>query len=216
MSWVSEVTTSCACPQFSIFAKPVAFGSTLAVHGAPPEDGTEMAGWFSCFWAFVYLRFFMKLALNARSLNLSPLRRLRLIWAGAKSLVFRLLPSGVSWAYTCAVPARQCGKQACDQWGSWCLSGSDSSKGRSGLDWESKVGNRPNDGDVQPALLFLAVRSCWFGDGSKSDWVSVHVMLPCADLGVPSTLPKIFWDFLYVLGSGCLRQRARAEPRWYR
>ena len=61
MSWISEVMTSCACPQFSIFAKPVAF--ELAVRGAP-EDGTKMAGWFSCFWAFVYLSFYMKLALT--------------------------------------------------------------------------------------------------------------------------------------------------------
>ena len=45
MSWIGVVPTSCACPQSSVFARWI-----LAVRGAPPQERTEKAGWFSLWW----------------------------------------------------------------------------------------------------------------------------------------------------------------------
>ena len=113
---------------------------------------------FGCFFsasrASVYLSVFAKLAL-ASGYSFFILGS-GCVWpghAGAKLLVLHLLPSRMSCAYGCTLPARQLGKQACDG-EPWCLSGPDSSDERSELDRESEVCAfpKPGDGDARPGV----------------------------------------------------------------
>ena len=86
-----------------------------------------------------------------------------------------------------------------------CLSGCDSSDGRSEIDGESEVSNSPPPPpdyvDDRPVLLlFLVVKPAGFRwREQKRLWYSTcgvyHVQ-------VTSTLPVIFWDFLCMFGPG--------------